>query len=195
MTGTSWATVAQIGLDFIGSRMESRAETKVAEEKARMQAYMNTMRALSSAGNQNTIAANETFAVQESALVAVNIQKNAIRSKGAAKVQAAAAGVEGSSVTDTIRDIARNAATAEQTRRMALKAQLIGFDNQRENDVRAANAGMGINVFSGGSSMFESLLGSAGQAHTAYKDGAFSGGFGLSRKSSSSGFDYGNDGL
>lgn len=159
-----WAMAAQAGISLV----QSAATNETAEEQRLLTTYQNRMRMLSNAANQNTITDNERFAVEESVIESINIQKSALRARGAAEVAAAAAGVTGGSVGQALLDITRDSATAEHNRRFNLYKTFLDVAAQRESsrqgvfnalDLRT-NAGesSGQTAFNAGSAAFGTFM-------------------------------------
>lgn len=126
-----WAMAAQAGFSLLGSLQEG----ETAGENKALTEYQNRMRMLSSASAQNSLTTNESFIVEESTERAALIQRNSLRAGAAREVAAAAAGVTGISVTDSMMAIDREANGQEMTRRSNLVRDLTSVDNQRENNI------------------------------------------------------------
>lgn len=118
---------------LLGGVLNYGAARQEAKAKKAVQAYTNKMVSLSNAMSQNSINVNQIF--EQSALIqeGVNIQANQIQAQGSAEVQAAAAGVSGGSVNDTMLTISREAAKAEYNRSELFKQKSLQYDYQRMN--------------------------------------------------------------
>lgn len=108
-------------------------QAEKAQYKASMawQKYSNTMIRLSDSINQNAITTNSIFAQDQSIFEEQQIQEGSIGALAQAEVGAAAAGVKGRSVNQSMLDIKRNAANRENERVINLRNQFIAFDQQR----------------------------------------------------------------
>lgn len=103
-------------LDLLGAYGSYRANKAQAKAQRKMQKYRNTMTNLANAINQNSITQNETNTIQQSARQSVYQRKDEMSAKGAAVVAAAAAGVGGNSVNQTVIGIQRDAALIDKQR-------------------------------------------------------------------------------
>lgn len=119
-------SAVQHGMSFITARREAKSQK-------RWQDWRNKMLAFANAEQQNTITLNERMAIQRSAMERQAIQTSARLTGASTAVSAAAAGVTGRSVIQTMNQVKRNAAAAEYRRETDLKQQLMGFQIQRES--------------------------------------------------------------
>lgn len=119
------------GLNFLSAGLNYQADKAKAKAQKKWQAYTNAMTNISNAMNQSAISQNESMAVEQSLMEAVNIQRGGILTEAKAEVQAAAAGVAGRSVNQTILDIQSNAAAKERARQINLENTLSGYAQQR----------------------------------------------------------------
>jgi len=147
-----WATAFQVGFSLLGSANESSTK---GENKA-LTKYQNKMKNLSSAATQNSITTNEIQVVEESSMRALDIQRNTLRQRGAAEVAAAAAGVEGNSVTQTVMDIEREGHFNEFARKVNLNSELLNMDAARKDNVFQNTTSQDLRT-NAGPSMFDTL--------------------------------------
>lgn len=158
-----WAMAAQAGFSILGSA----SSNSTAGDQKDLTEYQNKMRLLSNASNQNSINTNQQFVIEESTQQAVNIQKNALRSKGAAEVAAAAAGVKGNSVAGAIMQIDRDAHNSDFNRRVNLARDFASLGQQRDAASFGTNTSMDLRTNSG-ESTGESFLGAAAASFGTY---------------------------
>ncbi len=112
------------GTQYIAAKQRSKAEQK-------WQSYQNAMTNLSNAQNQTAISHNEEMAVQQAGQERVDIQRGGMITEAKVAVQAAAAGVAGKSVTESLLDVQRNAAAREQSSIEELNNTLLGYQQKR----------------------------------------------------------------
>lgn len=128
-----WMLAASTAMNFLGAGMQLEADEAQYKANIKWQKYRNTMVHLSNAMNQNTITNNEIISNQAFADQALVIKKGSILGQARAEVAAAAAGVKGRSVNQTMFDIQRNAGIQEAQRQQSLKNSQLAFDQQRLN--------------------------------------------------------------
>lgn len=116
----------QHGLSFITAQREAKS-------RKRWQDFRNRMLRFANAEQQNTITLNERMTIQRSAMEAKAIKDSARLTGASTAVAAAAAGVSGRSVVQTMNQVRRNASMAEQRRELDLRQQLLGYQTQRES--------------------------------------------------------------
>jgi len=126
-----WAVAASAGLAGLQGLSEYDAASKKSKAAKKWQEYSNTMTNLNDAVNQNAITTNEILAMQASTLEAVDIKKVNLVQQAEAEAFAAAAGVRGRSVNQSMLNLNRNAATAQRNRQTRLRNQFLAFDQQR----------------------------------------------------------------
>jgi hypothetical protein len=114
------------GTSFISGLQEAKAARA-------WQKYNNAMLRISNGQNQNAINVNQNMAVERSTIQGFEIERSEYVTRAAAEAEAAATGTEGRSVNQTLFQIDRNAAVARHQRAADLKAQILGFDQQRMN--------------------------------------------------------------
>ena len=122
-----------MGLSVVKGVTSFLAQRDEAKSKRAWQRYKNTMLNISGGRAKNALVANQNMAVERSSMQAVEIDKSEYTTLASAEVAAAAAGVEGRSVNQTMFQIQANAASAQAARERDLTAQLLGFQQQREN--------------------------------------------------------------
>src|ERR1035437_9106959 len=108
------------------------ADKEQADAKRKWQAYSNAMVNISNAQDQNAISSNETMAVQDAVQKNVNVQRGGLIFAAKEQVQAAAAGVQGRSVNQSLMDIQAQAADKERNNQIDLQNKLQGYAQQRE---------------------------------------------------------------
>ena len=118
-----------------GSYAADKARTTA--QKA-VQKYQNTMVNIADAMNQNVITTNTTLNIKQSARKAIALDRNELTAVGAATVNAAAAGVRGNSVDNTVDSIQRGAGLLEHQRELDLEQQFSQQFNQRLNSAFSA---------------------------------------------------------
>lgn len=123
-----WTALA---MNVGSSLLQYGAESAQAKAQRMWQAYSNKMTRLSDANNQNAITQNEVMTMRSYVDQAIDIKQDALSTAGSITVSAAAAGVKGRSVNQTLFDAARSASVAEGRRQMALQDAFLSFDQQR----------------------------------------------------------------
>lgn len=113
------------GASFIGAMQEAKS-------KRAWQQYNNAMTRLADGQNQNAITTNVNMAIERSTIQGFEIERSEYQTRGAAEAAAAAAGVSGRSVNQTLFQVERSAAVAQHTRMYDLQGQLLGFEQQRQ---------------------------------------------------------------
>lgn len=108
------------------------AQSQEARSKRAWQRYKNAMLRISGGQAQNAINTNQNMAVDRSSIQAFEIDKSEFSTLASAEVAAAAADVTGRSVNQTMFQIQGNAASAQAARERDLAAQLLGFQQQRQ---------------------------------------------------------------
>jgi hypothetical protein len=144
------------GASFIGGLLEAR-------EKRAWQRYNNAMVRIADAQNQNAITTNTNLAIERSTNQQYNIEVSNYTTSAQAEVAAAAAGVEGRSVNQTMFQIDANAAKAQSNRLSDLRAQLLSFENQRRTSAFQAAQQIDYTNHSGPNPL-SALLGFASEA-------------------------------
>lgn len=98
------------------------------------QEYNNTMARLTGAMNQNVITNNEVLASQALATQGIQLQQQETLTASKGEVSAAAAGVAGRSVDQTIMNIHANAANVERQREIQLNGVYLNADQAQINN-------------------------------------------------------------
>ena len=129
-----------------------------ADMNAASQAYGNTMRKISTSQNLNAVTQN-TIAVEDKARRLEGVlQQQSIKDSAAAEVNAAAAGVAGGSVQQTLLGLRRSALNAQNARMRNLVSAQFSADKQKSNIRLAGIMGEDISVLQR-PSVASSLLG------------------------------------
>lgn len=126
-----WMMAAQLGLSALQGAASYKAKKQQAEAQEKWRKYNNAMVNLGNAMNQNAITQNEVLAMQNSVFQATELKKLNIQQTGAVAAAAAAAGVKGRSVNQSMFNVQRNAANADRDRQISLQNQFAAFDQQR----------------------------------------------------------------
>lgn len=124
---------AQMGLDIaqgLGALGVAREQAKMQES---LQAFNNTMSAISAAQANNITTLNEITAQDAAARMDTEIQRQVLVAEGQATVAAGAAGVAGGSVANVMRGLRSSAARAQFARKQNLNNQLTAFGQERRN--------------------------------------------------------------
>lgn len=127
-----WMMAAQAGMAVASSAISASAKGEEYKVNKKLMKYENLMTAISAGQSQNAITTNLTLAMEQNAEQGFLIQKNEIMAEGAARVEAAAAGVSGGSVNSTMRQIQRNAAQGQYFRKRQLAGIFLESDAQRQ---------------------------------------------------------------
>lgn len=125
-------------LNLLSANMSYSGAKAQAKAQRAWQEYSNRMTDLSHSVAQNAITTNEILASDALASQAVQLKKDSLQIQGAAKVNAAAAGVKGKSVSRQMRLIVGNAAARESERQLAFRNMMMSFDQQRLNTSMSA---------------------------------------------------------
>ena len=136
-----WWEIAAIGMSALGIGASSGASAASAKAQEKYQAWRNAMAQISNAQTQNAITDNTVSQIQQSARIAMGIQRSGMESIGASEVQAAASGTTGNSVAATERNIERQTLHAEENRRQTLQDVFANERIQRANSSMQANMG------------------------------------------------------
>lgn len=139
--GFSWMGAIGIGLTLLSMGAGSNAQAAQAKAQAKWIAYKNAMAKISDAQNQNAITDNVVSEIQQSARIAMGIQKSGMEVQGANEVQAAAAGVTGHSVAAVERNLERTQMGAEANRRQTLQDLFTSERQLRNNSAMSAAMG------------------------------------------------------
>lgn len=126
-----WMMAAQAGMSFMQAGQQLAADKAQYKARKAWQTYSNTMVRLSDSMNQNAITTNEIIAQSAFAEQALGIKRSSILTQAKSEVAAAAAGVKGRSVNQSMIDIQRNAAARETERQTSLSNANLAFDQQR----------------------------------------------------------------
>jgi hypothetical protein len=135
-----WEMPVKAGLEFFSASAGYEADKAQYKAKKAWQAYSNTMVSLGAALNQNIITDNEIIARGTFAQEAFNIKRNKLEAEASVEVNAAAAGVKGRSVNQSLLDVQRKAAEKEHMRTIAFDNAMLGFRQQRVNTEMSAAA-------------------------------------------------------
>lgn len=127
-----------IGTKFLSAGFQYSSDNATSDAKRKWQQYSNAMTHIADANNQGVITQNEQMAISTSVNNQVSIEKGGLLTEAKSEVAAAAAGVKGRSVTQSLLDIQSNASQREQQRRTDLNNTLIGFNQQRYNSKMSA---------------------------------------------------------
>lgn len=127
-----------IGTKFLSAGFQYSSDNATSDAKRKWQQYTNAMTNIQDANNQNVITQNEQMAISTSVNNQVNIEKGGILTEAKAQVSAAASGVKGRSVTQSLLDIQSNASQREAQRQTDLNNQLLGYNQQRYNSKMSA---------------------------------------------------------
>ena len=142
----------------IGGLADSATRSIQADMSKASQAYGNTMRKISTAQNLNAVTQN-TIAVEDKARRLEGVlQQQSIKDSAAAEVNAAAAGVAGGSVQQTLLGLRRSALNAQNARMRNLVSSQFSADKQKSNIRLAGILGQDISVIQR-PSVASSLLG------------------------------------
>lgn len=98
-----------------------------------MDNYNNTMAALAAAESNNALTRNEIAIGDQAKMVEAQDQSMAMQAKEQARVEAAAAGVEGNSVDSTLHGIDRGKAQKQAALAREQKTALVGINDQRRS--------------------------------------------------------------
>lgn len=124
---------AQMGLSAINSVSGFFVGREQYKMERAMQAYNNTMSALSAAQANNVTTLNEIQANDAATRQEQEIQRELMIAEGQAKVAAGAAGVTGGSVEGVMRGLRSSAARAKYATDVQLEQQLNAFNQERRN--------------------------------------------------------------
>lgn len=130
-----WVQAAMMGFQAISGYKNAKARAKY---QRRMQEYKNKMTNIANAINQNAITTNTTLQIQQSAKQAVHMRKDELTTLASTAVAAAAAGVRGNSVTQTLLNVQQNASGLEKQRQDDLQQYFLQADQQRLSSTLSA---------------------------------------------------------
>tara|TARA_R110000868_G_scaffold345328_1_gene606434 strand:- start:206 stop:754 length:549 start_codon:yes stop_codon:yes gene_type:complete len=151
-------SVLSMGISAISAIGEHQTRNIQADMNAASQAYGNTMRKISTSQNLNAVTQN-TIAVEDKARRLEGVlQQQSIKDSAAAEVNAAAAGVAGGSVQQTLLGLRRSALNAQNARMRNLVSAQFSADKQKSNIRLAGIMGEDISVLQR-PSVASSLLG------------------------------------
>ena len=122
---------AYAGLQAFSSIAAYSADKAKAKAQRKIQDYRNKMTDIANAINQNAITTNTTLAIQQSAKQAVHMRRDELTTLGSTAVAAAAAGVRGNSVNQTLINVQRNAGLLEKQRSDDLQNYFLQEKQQR----------------------------------------------------------------
>lgn len=128
-----WFAAAQTGTTVLSALSGYKAQKAQYKVQKRLQEYRNKMTRITAALSQNAITDNVILTQKQAARKAVGLRREEMSTVGSATVAAAAAGVRGRSVNQTLVDVQRNYATQEFLRTSDLKDAFAQFDQQRLN--------------------------------------------------------------
>ena len=149
---------AQMGLSVIGGLTDfatSREQRKL--DKA-VQAYNNTISALSAAQANNTTTLNEVQAQDASTRLDIDIQRQSLVATSQARVAAGAAGVEGGSVRAVMSNLRSTVTAAQFARKTQLTNTYRAFGQERRNTAIAKATNKDVSIIPKASAT-SSLLG------------------------------------
>ncbi len=129
--------------------------------------YNDKMAALSAGESNNALTRNQVSIWDQAKFADAKEQSVALQAKEAARVQAAAAGVEGNSVDTTITGIDRAKAQQQEALQREQKQALTGINDQRRNIAVNLAYGKAINIMP--SSTASQLLGLSANLLDVYK--------------------------
>lgn len=124
---------AQMGISAISSLSNFAVARQQAKMDEAIQAYNNTISALSAAQSRNTVTHNELQARDASVRQGLEIQQSLLRAEGSARVAAGAAGVTGGSVRSVMQGLRSSAAQAQYARTEQTRKQMQAFGQERRN--------------------------------------------------------------
>lgn len=137
-----WMALAATGLNFLSANESYKADKAQAKAQRAWQAYSNTMTRLSDSVNQNAVTTNQLMAQDAFASQALDLRKESFITQAKVETAAAAAGVKGRSVTQTMFSVQRNAANREAERAQQFQNTMLAFDQQRQNSTMTAAMNM-----------------------------------------------------
>ncbi|HXB13647.1 MAG TPA: hypothetical protein VNZ45_16790 [Bacteroidia bacterium] len=120
------------GMSLLSAGSSYMAAKQQNEFAQKWQTYSNAMVNIQNGQNQNSISNNEQVAVTEAVNTDINIQKSALILGAKQQVQAAAAGVQGRSVNQSLMAIQAQASEARSNNQTNLTNQLNSYASQRE---------------------------------------------------------------
>jgi len=129
---------AQMGLQALNTFGAFQSAKVQADINETLQDYNNTMQALSTARQLNTINSNQIGVRDAAARTAQDLMVQSLEQEANAEVAAASAGVAGASVKSTMRDLRGSAARARHARAATLAGQYRAFGQERSNVELAA---------------------------------------------------------
>lgn len=138
----------KMGTQAVGAFTEHFTANIQADMEEAAQAHRNAMMQLSAAGQQNTVTLTETALQDQSQRDSMGLQQAALRDQGSAAVSAAAAGVAGNSVQQTVLGLKRSALQAQDARMRNLGSALRTQAQERKNIQLAAITGQDTSVIS-----------------------------------------------
>ncbi|ANS06235.1 internal virion protein [Phage MedPE-SWcel-C56] len=146
MTSSRGLMFAQMGLKTV----QAFGALGVAKEEAAMarslQAFNNTMSAISAAQSNNVTTLNEISAQDAAVRADAEIQRQLIIAEGQAQVAAGAAGVSGGSVDNVMRGLRSSAARAQFARTTSFENSLRAFGQERRNTAVSAAMNKDVSV-------------------------------------------------
>lgn len=149
---------AQMGMSVVSAfGAHSSAQHATAMDRINRN-YRETMTSISTAMQLNTMTNNEIEARDASVRASASLQQQALVDKANAQVSAAAAGVRGGSVANTLRSLDRSQLMAKKTLRDKQAAQARSATNNRRNLQLSRIMGQDISPIQG-PSVASSMLG------------------------------------
>lgn len=133
-----WMFAAQAAMSALSAASQYKADKAQAKAQQAFQKYRNTMTRLSDGVNQNAITTNELLMREASAEQGVQIAQQGLFDTARVEVSAAAAGVKGRSVNQTMLDTNRDIAVRERQRQVSLDNAMLAVDQQRLNSSMSA---------------------------------------------------------
>lgn len=137
---------AQMGISIASGLSDFAIGSENAKLQRSIQAYNNTISALSAAQANNATTVSEIEAQDAATRMDAEIQRQAIIAEGEASVAAGAAGVAGNSVHGVMRGLRSSAARAQYARKENLKGQFRSFGQERRNTAVAKALNKDISV-------------------------------------------------
>lgn len=137
---------ASMGLD-LAQGLTGFAQASIASKLAsKLQKYRNAMLEVSAAMSRSVAGLNKIATRDAGVRLQFSLQVQAAEDQGAARVAAAAAGVQGGSVDRTMRGLRQSAANAQAARKARTSAENRGHDNDLRNINVGAITGRDITV-------------------------------------------------
>ena len=138
--------LGKMGTQIVGAFAQHQVADVQSKMEKSAQAYGNTMRLLSSAQKENNVSQQEANLSDASKRLSASIQRESLKSRSAAEVNAAAAGVSGGSVKAIMTGLRRSNIQAQFARTRNLASNLQHTAAQRRNIQLAAVLGEDVRI-------------------------------------------------